>query len=323
MPYPLRRWGGNSVTRYNWQKDATNHASDWFFINLPEGPDSTGLPDGSTADLWVDETLAAGAEAIVTDSDDRLDGARPREAVGLLRRQVRAQQETECTASGWPSWCEADAGNGVRLDGSLVTGNDPHDTSVEIGPSFAPAGCSTSSGRFGSAQAGGVAFYALDNEPMLWNSTHRDVHPHPATLDELWADTQSYAEAIKAVDPAAAGARACRLGMVRVLLLGARRLRAGPGHGRARRPPPARVVPDEEPRARAADRARGRWTTSTSTTIPQANGVALTDDESVAALRLRSLKSLYDPSYVDESWIGQPVRLIPRLKEWIAARCPG
>ena len=50
----------------------------------------------------------------------------------------------------------------------------------------------------------------------------------------------------------------------------------------------------------------------------------LSDDESVdAALRLRSLRSLYDPAYVDESWIGQPVRLIPRMKAWIAARCPG
>src|SRR5213076_1745078 len=37
---------------------------------------------------------------------------------------------------------------------------------------------------------------------------------------------------------------------------------------------------------------------------PQAPGVALSNDESAgtSALRLRSLKSLYDPAYVDESW---------------------
>jgi hypothetical protein len=59
--------------------------------------------------------------------------------------------------------------------------------------------------------------------------------------------------------------------------------------------------------------------------------VALSDDESAAtsALRLRSLKSLYDPAYVDESWIGGAgweggvVKLIPRMKAWIAARYPG
>ena len=62
---------------------------------------------------------------------------------------------------------------------------------------------------------------------------------------------------------------------------------------------------------------------------PQAAGVALTTDESSAtsALRLRTLKSLYDPTYLDESWIGtdvgQAVYLIPRMKAWIAAHYPG
>ena len=43
-------------------------------------------------------------------------------------------------------------------------------------------------------------------------------------------------------------------------------------------------------------------------------------------MRLRSLKSLYDPNYVDESWIGSccgaAVNLIPRMRGWIDARYP-
>jgi hypothetical protein len=35
------------------------------------------------------------------------------------------------------------------------------------------------------------------------------------------------------------------------------------------------------------------------------------------------LKGLYDPAYTDESWIGQPVQLIPRMKSWVTARLPG
>ena len=58
---------------------------------------------------------------------------------------------------------------------------------------------------------------------------------------------------------------------------------------------------------------------------PQANGVALSNDESAgtAAVRLRSVKLLHDAAYRDESWIMQPVRLVPRLREMIDAHAPG
>jgi hypothetical protein len=62
---------------------------------------------------------------------------------------------------------------------------------------------------------------------------------------------------------------------------------------------------------------------------PQAGGVALSNDDSAAtsALRLRSVKSLYDPTYLDESWINDmgmgPVRLIPRLRAWLDGRFTG
>ena len=38
--------------------------------------------------------------------------------------------------------------------------------------------------RFGSAAAGGLKYYILDNEYSIWHSTHRDVHPQPPTFDE-------------------------------------------------------------------------------------------------------------------------------------------
>ena len=43
--------------------------------------------------------------------------------------------------------------------------------------------------------------YILDNEPMLWNATHRDVHPDPATYDELLEKTIAYASAVRRADP--------------------------------------------------------------------------------------------------------------------------
>ncbi len=58
-------------------------------------------------------------------------------------------------------------------------------------------------GKYGTAMEGGVAYYDLDNEPMLWNSTHRDVHPNPTSYDEMKTRTYLYAAAVKAADPTA------------------------------------------------------------------------------------------------------------------------
>jgi hypothetical protein len=41
------------------------------------------------------------------------------------------------------------------------------------------------------------------------------------------------------------------------------------------------------------------------------------------ALRLRSTRALWDPTYKDESWINDTVRLIPRLHDWVSQHYPG
>src|SRR4029450_12926784 len=46
-------------------------------------------------------------------------------------------------------------------------------------------------------------------------------------------------------------------------------------------------------------------------------------DADANARRLRATRALWDPTYTDESWIAEPVQLLPRLKEWIAAGYPG
>ncbi len=46
-------------------------------------------------------------------------------------------------------------------------------------------------------------------------------------------------------------------------------------------------------------------------------------DAATSALRVRSTRALWDPTYVDESWIAEPIQLIPRLKQWILANAPG
>src|SRR5450631_4398318 len=192
-PYPLNRWGGNSVTRYSWQNDVANHASDWFFENIASGPDPGTLPDGSAADQFIDASRAKGADALITVP---LIGWTPKDRTGRWGFSVGkygAQQSTDPY--------QPDAGNGKHGGGSVITGNDPADTSTAIGPDFVTQWRAHIAGRVGAAGSGGVRFFALDNEPDLWNSTHRDLHPDPLSYDEIWQRTVDYASAIKTQDP--------------------------------------------------------------------------------------------------------------------------
>jgi hypothetical protein len=325
LRWPVRRWGGNPTSRYNWQIDASNRAFDWFFYSLPEAtPNPSTLPNNSTADLFIDATRASGGEALITVPTigwTPIDRAR---RWGFSVRKYGPQQQTECTVTGNASWCQPDAGNGVRPDGTLITGNSPSDTSKAITPTFITGWMAHISGRTGTAAQGGVRFFELDNEPMLWNSTHRDVHPKPVTYDELWQKTKTYGAAMKAKDPSIQILGPSDWGWCAYFFSAADGCSAGAdarAHGN---------VPLTEwllAQVRAYQQTSGVRLIDYVDVhyYPQSNGVALSDDESAAtsALRLRSLKGLYDPAYVDESWIGQPTRMIPRMKEWIAARLPG
>jgi len=323
VPYPLRRWGGNSTSRYSWTLDTHNSGADWYFISTPGSNDPAQLPNGSAADDFVAESRARGAEVIVTVPTI---GWVPKDRVkrwGFSVAKYGAQQGTECTGSGGAWWCAADAGNSVRTNGTPITGNDPLDTSVAVGPSYVGDWIDHLAGRFGDAASGGVRYYALDNEPALWNSTHRDVHPSPLTYDELWAKTLAYGAEVKARDPAAQVLGPVSWGWCEYFHSAADGCTPGADQAAHGGMPLlewwlAQVRAHElGTSTRVADVLDVHY-------YPQSGG-ALNDDESAAAAakRLRSVKSLYDPAYVDESWIGQPVRLLPRLRDMIAARAPG
>src|SRR5690606_6052517 len=96
-----------------------------------------------------------------------------------------------------------DCGNGIKPDGTFITGNDPHDTSVEIGPQYVKDWLGHLTAKYGTAAEGGVRFYNLENEPDIWHSTHRAVHPTGATSAAPRAQAYLIGAAIKEVDPGA------------------------------------------------------------------------------------------------------------------------
>jgi hypothetical protein len=323
--WPVRRWGGNATTRYNWQIDVNNHASDWFFENLANTDSNpAALPNGSTSDTFITATRTAGGQPLITVPTIGWTPIDRTERWGFSVAKYGAQQQTECTVTGNASWCNPDAGNGLHPDGTPITGNNPADTSQTIAPSFVAAWMAHIAQLTGTAAGGGVAFYALDNEPALWDSTHRDVHPNPLTYDEEWQFTRDYAAAIKAQDPNAQVFGPAEWGWCGYFFSAADGCAAGAdaaAHG------------NEALLDWYLDQI-SQYQTAHGVKLldyldlhyyPQSSGVAISDDESAAtsALRLRSLKSLYDPTYVDESWIGQVVQLIPRMHTWVNTHLPG
>jgi len=318
LPYPLRRWGGNATTRYSWEDDVSNRAMDWFWLNVAN-PDPGTLPDGSSSDVFIDASRAAGADVMLTvptigwTPTDRS----PRWGFSVAR--YGAQQATECTVQ--PAACNPDAGNGIAPGGAFIAFNDPHDTSREILPDFVTRWMEHVATHSGPDA---VRLFSLDNEPMLWSSTHRDVHPNRLGYDELWQYTLDYASAMKTQDPGALILGPSSWGWCDYFwsdLDGCGNSAGGDyaAHGPLLEWYLQSVANHEQlTGTRLVDMLEIHY-------YPQSAGVALSDDESPAtqALRFRSVDSLWDPGYTDESWIGTPVRLIPRMKEIIAGYLPG
>ncbi len=193
MGVSVDRWGGNGTTRYNYKTDVGNAGADWYFEQWA----STNTMDTSKFNQQVLGDQGLGAKTIGTVP---VIGWTPdpgkSSACSFSVAKYGAQQKTDPY--------NADCGNGVKPDGKTnVTGNDPHDTCMEIDETWSNGWVQYLVGKFGDAAHGGVAIYSLDNEPTWWFGNHRDVHPLPFTYDEVTNNGLKVAKAVKSADPTA------------------------------------------------------------------------------------------------------------------------
>jgi hypothetical protein len=221
------RWGGDDTSRYNYQNNMTNSASDYYFENFQGGggqfPNATGSTNFTQ---FVQSTDSAGAAALGT--------------VPVLGWVANSTQYAcgfpESQFPGQESYDSANCGNGVDPDGTNsctssggcdLYGNSTTQANTSISepaPSIltAPAPGSvtptwaddtwagawvyslvTNASLGNGASGKGAAIWDLDNEPTWWDAVHRDVHPVPFTYDEVTNGGIGTALAIKTVDPTA------------------------------------------------------------------------------------------------------------------------
>lgn len=311
---PVARWGGNASTRYNFKNHTYNTGSDWYFENIVAGPDNT-------VEAFVQTNRNRGTKQIVTVPMS-----------GWVAKDSPAAHPLACgfPATRFPSqdsfdqW-DTNCGNG-KLNGANLTGAVPTDTSIPADASFDGDMVSHLVSQFGTAARGGVSIYELDNEPVLWSSTHRDVHPDAVTDDELANKSTATAAAIKAADPSAAVLGPSGWGYCEWVASGLDGCAPGAdaaAHGGLNLSQWFLKNMKDYSDAHGGKRFLNYFDQHY---YPQISGG---EDPDSNALRLRSTRSLWDPTYVEESWIGPsgvnapPLQFIRTMKAWVAQYYPG
>src|SRR5437588_1374706 len=168
----VNRWGGNSASTFNWDNGhAWNAGRDWEFRN------NNGGRSGNAVDAFIQQSLAAGAQPLIT--------------VPTLG-WVAKNDDSNVMAANVPS----QGGPPVAAGSAAIAGYDPTANRVRTSVPSLPAKNATFSTapdpsaqvvyqddwvhylvkKFGTG-AKGVTYFAMDNEPDLWCTNHTDVHP--------------------------------------------------------------------------------------------------------------------------------------------------
>jgi len=318
---PLNRQGGNGTTRYDWMSNSSNRAADWYYESIAE----TSATPGEFADTFIGDSASSGASAMVTVPMigwvARLGSGRSNLASFSVAK-YGAQQSTD--------YWMPDAGNGVRSNGTEVTGNDPHDANQPADSAYQLGWLQHLLNKWGSAANGPLRYYLLDNEPSIWHATHRDVHPTGASMDEILAKMIDYAGRVKSVDPAAQVVGPEEWGWSGYFYSGYDQ-QWGASHGWSG-PLPDRTAHSNQDyipwlldQLRANDQRNGLRLLDVLSVHYYPQGGEFGDDISSAMQlrRNRSTRSLWDPAYIDQTWINDKVQLIPRLHQWADTYYPG
>lgn len=308
---PLNRAGGNNMTDYNWAVNAQNLDADWYFESYPQ----TGTAPGAEIDSFVAQSRAAGAQALVTIpligwvanlGPDR----------SILSSFSVAKYGAQCASDPY----HPDSGDGIETDCQTdITGNDPNDAYVADSVAAEQKWVDHLLQKWGAVDAGGVAYYLMDNEASIWFSTHRDIHPVGPHATEYRDKVIAESASIKSQDPTARVVAPEEWGWDGYFYSGYDQQYAAQ-HG-------WNTFPDRTSEENGMDyipwlltewKAAGHPVDVLSVHFyPQ--GGEFSDDVSTAMqlLRNRSTRQLWDKNYTSESWIGAPVYLIPRLKSWV------
>jgi Glycoside hydrolase family 44 len=223
----ILRWGGDDISRYNYQNNMTNSASDYYFENfLGAANQFPNATSGTNFTQFFSSADATGSAALGTVPVNGWVANSTQYACSFTKSAYPGQQSyngNNCGNGVYPqgtNGCTSSSGCSIYGSDTVAAITSIQETPPSILTAPAP-GSVTASWANGTWSGGwvnsivsnasygngasrkGVAIWDLDNEPTWWDAVHRDVHPNPFTYDEVTNNGIGTALAIKTADPTA------------------------------------------------------------------------------------------------------------------------
>jgi hypothetical protein len=198
MGVAVRRLGGNLSSSYDWRTGNTSSGADWYFENrkLLDTPH----PQENWWVVMQRENKKYGMKSFFTLPSEWV--AKDDSSVGFPTALYPDCEELAPDRAGACNGRlkEKDKdGKPLQLScGKLPTQNGKH---VEPEYNVDLVKYCINEAGLGRADQGGVDIVSLDNEPMLYIETHRDMVCKGFGYDEFWARTSRYAELVHQADP--------------------------------------------------------------------------------------------------------------------------
>ncbi len=307
------RQGGNRFSGYNWETNYSNAGRDWLHNS-----------DQYLVDFDKELQAIPGGPAIEFAQEAAAKKVPYKITTVQMAGYVSADDEGEVTEDQIaPSerWLEVRARKGSEFSMTPDTTDDYVYIDEYINYLVETLG--------DASTATGYQAYNLDNEPSLWSSTHSRMHPDKVTCEEIVTKSIDYSSAIKDVDPKAEIFGLALYGVGAYVSFNSapdwaehsdeydwfisyyldEMRKAEEEHGK-------RLVDVIDVHYYSEAKGQCRVTECED----------YTHTECVEA-RLQSPRTLYDPMYIENSWIGNSFQgylpILPKLNESIEEYYPG
>lgn len=191
-PYATaKRMGGNRLTGYNWENNASNAGRDWLHQSDNWVPAQWNTPwdqydvPGSALVAFHDQSLQQGAYSLAT-----------LPMAGYVAKDKNSDV-TAAESAPSPRWAQVVT---RKPGGQLSLTPDVNDNAVYVDEEL-----HFMLNRYNrSNTATGIKGYSLDNEPCIWFDTHPRLFGHTGvTVNYLMTKSYETAELVKEMDPTA------------------------------------------------------------------------------------------------------------------------